>query len=161
MKRDREARLGITAIGLALLTATCTRATAQTAAVPRVLVVSSGSEAAQLVREIDDPHSGARWMLLRDLDHPAGPGRLVLAGGPGASRPAGEAPQRPIIRAGDRLIVEENTPVVEARLEAVALEPAVSGSAFEVRLKIGGRTARVVARAPGRAAFQAETEARP
>lgn len=126
-----------------------------------------------VVREIDDPHTGARWLLMRDRNHPAGPGRLVLIAT--ANRQAGQnepggaiSPAstemvlpRPIIRAGDRLVVEENTAVIEARLEAVALGPATLGSVFDVRLKMGGKVARAVAMAPGRAAFQAQTEARP
>ena len=32
-----------------------------------------------VIREIDDPHSGDRWLLLRDPNRPGGPGRLVLA----------------------------------------------------------------------------------
>jgi flagella basal body P-ring formation protein FlgA len=67
---------------------------------------------------------------------------------------------RPVIRAGDRLVVEENTAVIEARLEAVALGPAALGSSFDVRLKLGGKVARAVALAPGRAAFQAHAEVR-
>jgi hypothetical protein len=113
----------------------------------------------QTVREIDDPHSGARWVLARDPNHPAGPGRLVLAEGlrSRASEHDPEVvPSRPIIRAGDRLIVEENTAVAEARLEAVALGPAVIGSTFDVRLKIGGGVVRALAIAPGRAAFLPE-----
>ena len=97
-----------------------------------------------VVREIDDSRLGLRWLLERDPSHPGGPGRLVLApGAPAGSicatgrRPA-VAGQMPAIRAGDRVIVEEDTPVAEARLEAVALGAAVAGAAFEVRLKIGG-----------------------
>jgi hypothetical protein len=126
-----------------------------------------------VIREIDDPHSGARWLLMRDRNHPAGPGRLVLVAAPGRHAgpgvPVGTLfttstvliPPRPVIRAGDRLVVEENTAVIEARLEAVALGPATLGSTFDVRLKMGGKVARAVALAPGRAAFQAQTEARP
>lgn len=122
-----------------------------------------------VVREIDDPHSGARWLLMRNHDNPAGPGRLVLIAA--VNRQAGRGtisttsaemiPPRPVIRAGDRLIVEENTAVIEARLEAVALGPATLGSTFDVRLKLGGKVARVVALAPGRAAFQTRTEVQP
>ena len=36
-----------------------------------------------MVREIDDPHTGDRWKLMRDPVHPEGPGRLVLVTGPG------------------------------------------------------------------------------
>jgi len=127
----------------------------------------------QAIREIDDPHLGARWLLMRDRNCPAGPGRLVLI--PGSSRNAAQGepggnnslagaesiPLRPVIHAGDRLIVEENTASVEARLEAVALGPAVPGSVFDVRLKIGGKVARAIAMAPGRAAFAPRQEARP
>jgi hypothetical protein len=124
-----------------------------------------------VVREIDDPHTGARWLLMRDPKRPGGPGRMVLAAGmekegqeerAGASSAASEELSRkvrlPVIRAGDRLIVEENTAVVEAWLEAVALGPAPSGSPLNARLTIGGKVVRVVALGPGRAAFAAEAE---
>jgi flagella basal body P-ring formation protein FlgA len=68
---------------------------------------------------------------------------------------------QPVIRAGERLIVEESTAVVDARLEAVALGPAAIGSPLNVKLAIGGKVVRAVALAPGRAAFQAETEVSP
>ncbi len=132
-------------------------------AATRIFVSSSGLEpvAGEIVREIDDPHTGSRWLLMRDLSHPGGPGRLLLAGEfRNHLRPSqpGVEPPRTVIRAGDRLVVEENTAVVEARLEAVALGPAVVGSPLDVRLKIGGKVVRAVALGPGRAAF--ETEAR-
>ena len=28
----------------------------------------------EIVREIDDPHTGDRWLLVRDASHPGGPG---------------------------------------------------------------------------------------
>jgi len=122
-------------------------------------------EAAQseVVREIDDPHTGQRWLLVRDGQQPGGPGRLLLAGQASAEQAqAGQvqaetvrrepgsvsgriaaAPAEfgflPVIRAGDRLVVEEHTPVVDALLEARALNPAAQGSALEARLSIGGR----------------------
>src|ERR1039458_10642181 len=33
----------------------------------------------EIVREIDDPHTGHSWLLVRNDRHPGGPGRLVLA----------------------------------------------------------------------------------
>lgn len=122
----------------------------------------------EVVREIDDLRTGAHWLLMRDASHPGGPGRLVLVDG-AANRVAqnqvevtpSHAELRPVLRAGDRLIVEENTPRVEARYEAVALGSAVPGSALAVRLKIGGKVVRAVALGPGRAMLQAGTEARP
>ena len=123
-----------------------------------------------LIRVIEDPNLGDHWLLCRNLDHPGGPGRLLLveanrpvagsslnAGGPGAEVVAAfKDATRPAIRAGDRLVVEENSAVAEARLGAVALESATIGSAFRARMEIGGRVLRVVAVGSGRAAFQPE-----
>ena len=113
----------------------------------------------EIVREIDDPHTGGRWLLTHDPMHPAGPGRLVLVRGIRSAVPRSDGSvvePLPVIHAGDTLIVEENTAAVEARLEAVALRPAVAGSPLDVRLKIGGKVVRVMALAPGRAVFLAE-----
>jgi hypothetical protein len=131
----------------------------------------------RIFREIRDPHSGMCWLLVRDEAHPGGPGRLVLAEetsplqsgdrqalNRAESRQAAESftgTSVPVIRAGDRLIVEEETPVIAARLEAVALGPAAVGGEFEVRLKMGGKVMRAVAQGPGRAALQSEREAQP
>ena len=120
------------------------------------------------MREIDDPHTGERWLLVRNDLNPGGPGRMVLVGGlrnsvDGVAPRVGEqtvadVPQ-PVIRAGDRLIVEEHTALADAVLEARALTPAAQGSALNVRLTIGGKVVRAVALGPGRAALQ--PEARP
>ncbi len=159
------------AIGIALLTLAAGLAPAQEAAGGRAQVmVSSGGLLAgaaqlgalgQLYREIDDPNLGDRWLLVRNEQFPGGPGRMVrvgLAGGGQAAAPAAVA-ALPVIRPGDRVIVEEHTAVVDAVLEARALTPAAVGTVFEVRLAIGGRVVRVVALGSGRAAFA--TEARP
>src|ERR1017187_10219314 len=61
-------------------------ATLRTASPAEVLVrgsvpataISSGTTG-QVLRVIDDPHTGARWLLVRDGIYPAGPGRLLLA----------------------------------------------------------------------------------
>jgi hypothetical protein len=125
--------------------------------------------------EIRDPHTGQRWLLVRDETHPGGPGRLVLAGAAwksadGATRRASdrlwEAGPLPVIRAGDRLIVEEHTAAVDAVLEARAMNAAAAGAVFAARLTIGGKVVRAVALGPGRAVLQAqalqpETGARP
>lgn len=117
----------------------------------------------EVVREIDDPHTGDRWLLVRNDQVPGGPGRLVLVAAhrnlPGGrilrlADEAREAEVLPVIRAGDRLIVEEHTARVDAVLEARALNPAVLGSAFDVRLAIGGNRVRAIALGPGRAALQ-------
>jgi len=122
-----------------------------------------------IVREIVDPATGDRWLLLRDPDRPAGPDRLVLAGrgsrAPGATAAAaahpGPARERPVIESGDRLRVEEHSPAVDTCLEAVALGSAVRGAYFRARLEIGGRVVRVEAVSPGHAVFGPETEVEP
>lgn len=126
--------------------------------------------AIDVIRVIDDPHTGARWLLERDMRYPGGPGRMVLATrqvegrpekrtgmGPVSFRVNQEA-QMPVIRRGDRLVVEESTAVVEARLEAVALENAPKGARLKVRLTIGGRLMQVVALGPRRAVFLPEAQ---
>jgi hypothetical protein len=131
---------------------------------------TAGKAGGELVREIDDPHSGARWLLLRNLNHPGGPGRLIqLPGRVGEDRreePAGQpfpaedtkelAQVIPVIHAGDPLTVEEDTAAVSSRLQAVALTPAAIGSAFAARLRIGNMIVQARALGPGRAAFLGE-----
>jgi len=123
----------------------------------------------EALREIEDPFTGNRWLLLRDPNRPAGPGRLVLTRQGNSSqtrRGDGAAPTLsssagPLIHTGDALVVEEHTSVADTRLEAVALGPATKGAYFKARLKIGGRVARVMAIAPGRAIFGPESEIEP
>jgi hypothetical protein len=120
----------------------------------------------EAVAEIDDPSSGARWLLVRDAGHPGGPGRLIRAEPSMAGeRSNGSQPPSitvlPVIRTGDRVRLEEHTPVVDAVLDSVALGPAVAGAPLKVRLKVGGRVVRATAVAPGRALLAAGTEGRP
>jgi hypothetical protein len=123
-----------------------------------------------VIREIDDPHTGDRWLLIRNDQAPGGPGRMVLitahrnASGGAALQAAGqtgEAQILPVIRAGDRLIVEEHTARVDAVLQARAMSPAAPGAAFDARLTIGGNVVRAVALGPGRATLQPEAGVRP
>jgi hypothetical protein len=113
----------------------------------------------QIVREIDDPPSGVRWLLERDPSRPGGPGRLVPA--PEAHEGATttllkSAAALPVIRTGDRVIVEQSTPILDARLEAIALNPALTGSPLKARLIIGGRVVQALALGPGRAQLAPE-----
>jgi len=129
---------------------------------------TQAAETSGIAREIDDPSSGDRWLLIRSADHPGGPGHLLLVNRDqpsdflakvGRNLPAGALV--PVIRAGDALIIEEHTTVVDARFEAVALGPARPGEAFRVRLKLGGVVVRAVATGPGRAALAPDREPRP
>lgn len=127
--------------------------------------IESAPLSGTVFREIDDPFTGARWLLLRNSNHSGGPGHLVLApesgrvSGVSASRGIEAGPRLnavalvPVIRTGDRLIVEEHSAAVDEQLEAVALGPAAVGSSFEVRLEIGGKVFHAVALGAGRAAF--------
>lgn len=143
---------------------------------PRSVAGGSGLEA-RILREINDPCTGRHWLLMRDRLRPGGPGRLVplseLQGQESlhngrrvlrdASHPEGSGPDSylPAIRAGDLLVVEEHTPVMDAYLEAVAFGSATVGSEFDARLKIGGRMVRAVAIARGRAMLRPRAGERP
>jgi hypothetical protein len=109
---------------------------------------------ARVFRTIRDPNNGMLWRLERALGNSARPGRMILLNDREKSQvnlPAGI--QLPVIRSGDRLVIEESSALVEARLEAVALNAAAQGAEFNARLAIGGKVARAMALAPGRAAF--------
>jgi flagella basal body P-ring formation protein FlgA len=67
----------------------------------------------------------------------------------------------PVIRTGDSVVLEESSPLIEARLEARALGPAACGAEFKARLAIGGKIVRAVALGKGRAAFVTEAGSRP
>jgi len=164
---------GVVATGLAAIAGIVAGAESARPAGAALVVASSDRSvqpSREIVRQIDDPATGERWLLERDPRHPGGPGLMVPAG-TGASalerepmvharassgrRDAGfetaAAPGVPLIRAGERLVVEEHTPLVDAELEAVAIEPALKGAEFNVRLAIGGRVVRAVALARGSA----------
>ena len=115
------------------------------------------AQGGRVVRTIDDPQNGVRWQVVKDAAHPGGPGRLVRI-----ARNAGEEncwrAAVPVIRAGDRVRVEEHTEVVDAALDAVALDSAAAGESFPARLKVGGRVVRVSAVAAGRAELRVGTE---
>lgn len=131
---------------------------------PAVLEASSRVPSrGELLREFTDPCLGTHWQLLADPVHPEGPRRLVLLE-PVGSRRSGRgddvatarlgtvanvnAPPRgegdlpnlapPLaIRAGDRVTVDQETPLLHARLQAVALESAGVGQRMRVRLGAG------------------------
>ncbi|WP_420239894.1 hypothetical protein ACOBR2_10135 [Telmatobacter bradus] len=125
----------------------------------------------RIVREIDDPFTGNRWVLVRNLSRPASPEELILLSRPdpakkeqlaaahalaGASRSV-----PPVILAGDPVIVEETFSHVNARYEGIALQPAIEGATFQVRLKIGGAPVHCRALGPGRAAMLETQQGKP
>jgi hypothetical protein len=166
----RRIELGIAALLFALAPVF-----SQAISSPRAPIALAASDTVEVIREIDDPSTGNRWLLVRDWNRPGGPGRLLLlAGSPGITHaeraakispalaePKSVPPAAPVIHAGDPLIVEENTPLVEARLAATALGPAAPGAAFAARLEIGGKIVRVRAVDPGRALLEPDLEGRP
>jgi len=179
MRSKREAKWGAAVLALA----TAPAGFGQVAGVPVAPVSTTAS--ASTVREIDDLNTGGRWLLVRDGAHPGGPGHLVLVGTLEFGKPRTGSSQSlarqkeigmpldsktmqqqatvplPVVRTGDRLIVEEHSAVVDARLEAVALGPAAAGASLNVRLEIGGKVLRAVALEPGRAALAPETGVQP
>lgn len=146
---------------------------------------ATGPVTGQVLRIIDDPGTGHRWLLLSDESHPGGPGRLVLSGdesiqtartqdagvsahadaaspiSPTISSQLASPLAGPVIRAGDHLSVEQHTAVADVQLTATALGPAAKGSTFNIRLEIGGRVMRAIAEGPGRASFAPRIEGQP
>jgi hypothetical protein len=173
MKRNGEAIAGW--LVLALAAGACAQSAGSVAvSLNTMREVAATPESAlringEALREIEDPFTGNRWLLLRDPDRPAGPARLVLTRQGNSSQTRGgngtaslvAAGAGPLIHTGDALVVEDHTPVANTRLEAVALGPAVKGAYFRARLKVGGKVARVMAIAPGRAVFGPESEVEP
>ncbi len=137
----------------------------------RSAIEADQSPAGGVLKEIDDSCTGDRWLLVRDVDHIAGPGRLVRITRTGRLVQTGgkeetipnirEEAAVPVVHTGDALVLEESTSLVEARLEARAMGPAVCGGEFNARLLIGGKIVRAVALGKGRAAFVAQAGIRP
>jgi hypothetical protein len=110
-----------------------------------------------VVRVLDDAANGDRWELVRDVNHPGGPGRMVRREGAAVkAEPVVAEKARLVIHAGDRVAVEEKTDAVVAHLEGLATTPAAYGELVTVRLKVGGWMVRAVAEAPGKARLAVE-----
>ena len=109
----------------------------------------------RVVRAMDDRNTNLRWLLVKDEQHPSGPGRLVAIqtssrnAAVADSQRLGSGPVRLLAKTGDRVVVEEHTRAIDARLEAVALESAWAGSNLRVRLRLGGKIVDAVARGSG------------
>jgi hypothetical protein len=123
-----------------------------------------------VLSEREDPSTGDRWLLVPNPIHPEGPTRWVRVqslasdkqGHPtGAGRGNGltrNAAHPMVIHSGDKVIVEEHSAVVDARLEAVALGAAARGGELRVRLEVGGQVVPVVALEPGRVLLAPKSE---
>jgi hypothetical protein len=116
-----------------------------------------------VVREIDDRHTGQHWILMRDPTHPGGPGVLVVEESISHDRSlAGAINQvHPVIRAGDRVTVEESSAKFDLKLGGIALYPAAQGAPLKVRLDITGKVVPAAALGPGRTLLIPEKEFRP
>ena len=132
-------------------------AVAQEAAAPAAAASAVPAELATgtVAREIDDPASGLRWLLVEDPAHPGGPGRLVsLSPDKRMAKPRSlgkVAAAEVVIHAGETVQVEEHSAVIDANLEVVALSSAAPGGPLRVRLRIGGRVVKARVIAAGRA----------
>ncbi len=112
------------------------------------LALASPAHARQFaVGELVDPATGARWVLLRDTEHPEAPGRWVLARA-GEADAAFARSEPPVIHAGDKILLVEHTAIADARLAAFALTSAAKGDTLRARVAIGGGV--VTARAAGK-----------
>lgn len=138
---------------------------AQPASKPPASPASGAADPASVLRDIYDPSSGARWLLVRDPAHPGGPAKLLLLGASAAPVdriPGTRIPSRdsliPAILAGDEITLEVHSGAADGWLEAVALNPARLGASVQVRVKIDGRTLPAIA-AGHRRATLAGTEA--
>jgi hypothetical protein len=121
--------------------------------VPRELALGA------VLKTVEDPSTELQWLLIEDPAHPGGPGQLVsVKSGAGRAHPPRGvervAQERPVIRMGDAVQVEEHSAVVDASLQAVALSSAVPGGTLRVRLRIGGRMLKTRALGPGRAVLE-------
>ena len=117
-----------------------------------------------ILREIKDPYSPARWVIIRNVLNPAGPALIAAEDDHAQTGPSSKTGKRTpsaVIHAGNHIVVEEHTTAAESYLEAIALGAAEVGAALNVRLKIGGKVVRAVAIAPGRAALAPSREAKP
>jgi|GEM_PF-993705 hypothetical protein len=128
----------------------------------RAVATGSTDSLKGIYRTVRDPHTGFCWAVNRNTENPGGPGRMIQTLDEECARSRSikycfgvcgpeHNMQTPVIQSGDRLVVQESSPIVEVRLEAVALSPASLGAQFNARLTIGGRVIRAVALGAGRA----------
>lgn len=82
-----------------------------------------------------------------------------LASSPSELASVAPAPNlTPVIRAGDRIIIEQHSAILDSTLAAIALGPARLGAQFDARLVVGGKHLHAIALASGRAIIASEQE---
>jgi hypothetical protein len=158
-------------IAAAVMVAAMQMAMAQNASSAAAGKPAAGEEKSMHV--LDDVNTGDRWVLTRDTAHPGGPGRLLRLDRPvridrqdrqecvdGSEPVANRAVVKPVmvIRGGDRVVVEEKTAAIEARLQGVALAPAGVGELVNVRLTAGGWLVRGMVEESGRVRLVGEAK---
>jgi hypothetical protein len=116
------------------------------------------------MRIIEDAGTHRRWLLERNVDHPAWPALLTAIEGDYSCcvclRAQRETPKKrsglqvslPTIYAGDALVVVEDARAWHSEFEAVALSHGSRGDSIMVRLRIGGRVTRATVISRGRVA---------
>ncbi|MDR3742534.1 MAG: hypothetical protein P4L40_26245 [Terracidiphilus sp.] len=118
--------------------------------------IVAGQQSQSAKRAIVDPATGQRWMLIANPSFPGGPGLIIPDSAietHAATVERHAVGAQPVIRAGDRVSIEESSPSFSAHYTAIALVPAALGKVFLARLAAGMAPVRVVAVGPGRAAF--------
>lgn len=124
------------------------------------------------VHVLEDPFTHLRWIRLLDSVHPTGPARLIPLPSTtgieiqdagctmsGATFAATREQRLPVIRAGEHIIIEQQTSFARLRLEATALAPALPGAFVRVQLKTDGQVLSVIADGPRHARLPAGTGA--
>lgn len=129
---------------------------------------TTGQPSMRSSSDIADSSLGIRWHLVVDPSHPERPGRwhrIALRHEDAARRADPPANGNFVIRSGDKVIVTQRTAGVDARLKAIALEPARSGERFTARLMAMRDSLTVVvlaeASGPGEAVWVGSEELRP
>ena len=174
-ERHPATRWTLLVAAFAILSGSATFSSAQPLAPPEVIPTQGLNGAPQRVlREIEDPATGMRWLLFHNQMIPNGPGRLLAigAGNPAALQTKGSAastgsnpmlrpPLPVIIRGGDVVTVEEVSALVKLQMEGIALGPAKLGNTLQVRLTVGKHVVSVVALGPGRTRLAASSLVQP
>ena len=112
------------------------------------------NQAGALVETRRDPATGVGWQLLRGAG--GGPGHWIQKYDSFPTPQEEAKPNAPVvIRAGDRLLVTEETSMASMQMLVVALEPARMGATLRVRTMAGNRMLFAMALGKGRAALLA------